>query len=237
MIIQWLGHATRKAKTPISLPHVFYWWMTNMVIRMKEFIEVPANKASLAQRKLVYGIGINDADYNIKSGSNRCPFYEKWMHMLQRCYSEKYQETRLTYKLCSVCNKWLTFSNFKTWMIEQDWKDKELDKDILIPGNKQYGPDTCLFVSRQVNGLLVDCRETRGEYPQGVNLFKRDNKFRAMCQINGRRKFLGYYGTPEEAASVYNHAKAKEIRRVAHLQTDIRIKNGLLRHAELRLNA
>jgi len=46
---------------------------------MKEFIEVPASRASLAQRKPAYGIGINDADYmteqNINGKKVRCPYY------------------------------------------------------------------------------------------------------------------------------------------------------------------
>lgn len=48
---------------------------------------------------LVRGFGINDADYNVYitgSGDNGkrkviwvCPFYRKWIHMLERCYDQK----------------------------------------------------------------------------------------------------------------------------------------------------
>lgn len=43
--------------------------------------------------KLVYGVGVNDADYVVSpiiSGKRHiCPFSIKWKDMLARCYSEK----------------------------------------------------------------------------------------------------------------------------------------------------
>ena len=75
--------------------------------------------------KLVSGVGINDADYEVQkytvvSGKRKriwiCPYYITWTHMLQRCYSEKSQLKHPTYKGCTVCDEWLIFSNFKTWM-------------------------------------------------------------------------------------------------------------------------
>ena len=92
------------------------------------------NSGKLYRRtfKKVYGVGINDADYTIKptieNNRSKCMYYEKWIKMLQRCYSKSYQEKHPSYKGCSVCEEWLTFSNFKAWMETQDWKGKSLDK-------------------------------------------------------------------------------------------------------------
>ena len=94
-------------------------------------------------RKLVCGVGINDADYavvewetigyvNGKQNQKRvweCPYYKVWGSMLKRCYSDKYQERYQTYKGCTVSEEWLTFSNFKNWMEKQDWEGKHLDKE------------------------------------------------------------------------------------------------------------
>ena len=57
-----------------------------------------------------------------------------------------------SYKDCTLDPIWYKLSAFKEW-IEQwdDFANKEVDKDILIPGNKIYGPDTCLMVRRIVN--------------------------------------------------------------------------------------
>ena len=111
--------------------------------------------------KLVYGVGINDADYRVQEkitvvdedGKKKqklvwiCPFYEKWKPMLRRCYSAKYQEVRPTYIGCSVSEDWLRFSTFKAWMAAQDWEGMEIDKDILFPNNKIYSPETCVFIN------------------------------------------------------------------------------------------
>ena len=84
--------------------------------------------------KLVFGIGVNNADYVVQKWETvgyvdgkrkrklvwECPFYRTWKNMLMRCYSTKFQERRPTYKGCSVSEEWKTFSNFRAWMEKQD---------------------------------------------------------------------------------------------------------------------
>lgn len=196
-----------------------------------------ANKHSIANRKPVYGIGVNDADYMISTTINGklvlCPYYEKWHGMLKRCFEKKYQERFPAYIGCSVIEKWLSFMNFKSWMIQQDWEGKALDKDIIKPGNKVYSPDTCCFVTQAVNCLLTAHGAARGLYPQGVSFHKASRKLVAQININGERKHLGLFGTPQEASEVYRRAKCAYIIEIASQLTDIRIKNGLMKHAEL----
>jgi len=98
-----------------------------------------------------------------------CPYYACWNNMLVRCYSRSYLQRHPTYEGCSVEESWLTFSNFKAWMKQQDWKGKFLDKDILVLGNKVYSKDTCLFVSTAINNLLTDCRKSKGSCSLGVS--------------------------------------------------------------------
>lgn len=82
--------------------------------------------------KLVYGVGINDADYPTTQREKvngewkitwRCLYYDRWVSMLTRCYSSKCHEKQPTYKGCSVCDEWLTFSNFRKWMEQQTGRD------------------------------------------------------------------------------------------------------------------
>lgn len=66
------------------------------------------------RKKLVYGFGINDADYPVDSragGVERepCKFYIRWHSMIQRCYSEVYKRKYPTYEGCSVCPEWKYF--------------------------------------------------------------------------------------------------------------------------------
>jgi len=187
--------------------------------------------------KLVYGIGVNDADYVISGqtviGRDLCPYYAKWHDMLKRCYSDKYQEKQTRYIGCTVCEDWLTFSNFRSWMKKQDWYGKEIDKDIIKIGNKIYSPENCCFVDESINSLLVSCNSKRGNYPQGVNLDKQTGKYRSQISINGKQKSLGRYDTPEEASRVYNNAKGNHLINIANEQDNERIKNGLLKHSKI----
>ena len=197
------------------------------------FQEIPASKQSLVQRKPVRGVGINDTDYQIKPTINgkkyRCPYYQRLVNMIQRCYSAKYQDRQPTYVGCTVCDEWLTFSVFKSWMITQDWKNKELDKDILNQGNKIYSPDSCIFVNREINALLVDQKSTRGLCPKGVSFHKQRKKFVVRMAINGKSTHIGLYLTPELASAAYLKTKYALIKEVA-LQQAEPLRSALLRY-------
>ena len=201
---------------------------------MNTFVEKPLINIMNSHKTIVCGVGINDSDYQVQYYVNgekvTCPFYMKWTSMLNRCYGQK---TRLAYKGCTVCDKWLVFSVFKKWMQSQDWKGKELDKDVLVPGNKIYSPNTCIFVTSQINTLIINFKHTKDKYPQGVCFHKRDNKFVARYSNNGKQKHLGYFLSVEKASVAYKEAKSQHIIKIANEQTDLRIKNCLLKHAKL----
>ena len=161
-------------------------------------------------RRLVYGVGINDADYNTHKYITedgkcklvwRCPYYQRWKTMLKRCYSDKYQSINPTYLGCSTCDDWLTFSRFKAWMENQDWECKQLDKDLLIEGNKVYSPDTCIFVLQIVNVFTIDSGAARGDYMLGVCWDKGTGKFLSRCcnPFTGKREHLGRFTNEIEA--------------------------------------
>ena len=190
---------------------------------------IPARK-----RKLAYGVGINDADYFTQNKSgNKCEFYRKWVGMIERCHSKSFQENNPSYIGCSVCDEWLTFSCFKSWMEKQEWAGLQLDKDIISPGNKIYSPEFCAFVSGSLNKLLTNSRQARGNCPQGVCWSWSSRSFLAQIKINGKRKYLGSYKTQELASSAYVKAKTKLIIQAADEQTDSRVSKGLRLHAEL----
>ena len=202
------------------------------------FIERPASDRSLKQRKPIYGVGINDSKYIVrykyKGKRIVCPYYKKWVAMLSRCLSAKVQETNPTYTGCSICYEWLIFSNFKEWMMGHHWKDCDLDKDLVTPGNKVYAPVFCVFVPHSLNSILNDRGAKRGVWPIGVSFNKANKNFRSRCNISGGVVDLGTYDTPEEASATYNKFKANHIREIAKdYINDIRLYNGLMKHANL----
>jgi hypothetical protein len=174
--------------------------------------------------KTIYVVGINDADYIISPTINgkqvMCPFYRKWHNMLKRCYSVNYQVKQPSYVGCTVSKEWLTFSNFKAWMEKQDWQGKQLDKDLLIQGNKIYSPEACLFVTKYINGLLTNCKSARGKLPQGVCWDKQAKKYTVKCNVNGKPKYLGLFDTPKAASEAYKTFKYNLISEVAQLQVE-----------------
>lgn len=77
--------------------------------------------------------------------------YAAWSKMLQRCYASYVHINYPTYKECSVVDSWLNFQNFAEWFTKQNYTNKELDKDILVTGNKLYSPETCSLVTKANN--------------------------------------------------------------------------------------
>jgi len=201
-----------------------------------EFPHIKPNARSMYNRKPVHGVGVNDANYQVSPFVDGkkifCPFYATWMGMLDRCYSRAYQTRQPTYIGCTVVDEWLTFSNFRAWMVEQDWQGKQLDKDLLIPGNKIYGPNTCMFVTHAINSLLGDCKKSRGAYPIGVSWHKPSGLFTSSLSVFGvvKRK---YFHSSKLTAAAYLKMKAAHIRTIANTEIEP-LRSALLKHADIR---
>jgi len=195
-------------------------------------------------KKLVYGVGINDADYVVKkmetigyvNGKQKqrlvwyCPYYRTWKNMLQRCYSHKYIEKYTTYVGCSVSEEWIRFSNFKRWMEKQGWEGKQLDKDLLFEGNKVYSAETCVFVTQTVNIFTIDSGSSRGECLIGVNWDKGTSKFRASCSnpFTKKSEYLGLFDCELEAHQAWLKRKLELATLLAAEQTDKRVAKALI---------
>ena len=200
-------------------------------------------KIKLDAPRLVYGVGINDADYVVQrnevievNGVRKrklvwyCPYYRTWESMLMRCYSDKYQERYPTYEGCSVSEEWLTFSNFRRWMEEQDFEGKQLDKDLLFEGNKAYSRETCVFVTRAVNMFTTDRGASRGDWLIGVYWDREKGKFRSKCRnpLTKKQEHLGYFTCEEEAHQSWLKRKLELAYELATTQKDERVAKALI---------
>lgn len=153
---------------------------------------------------------IKDNDTN---GLARTRAYKCWNRIFERCYSKIALARAPFYEGCSVCEEWHCFSAFKEWFDENYIEGYALDKDILVKRNKIYGPDTCCFVPREINSIMVNRRNHRGQYPIGVKPFK--DKFIARCPMQMKRTYLGLYNTPEAAFNAYKEAKENNFKELA----------------------
>jgi len=219
---------------------------------MFDFPHLPRNAMSYAKRKLLYGHGINDSSYLVclkkgvkgnPTGRNiECPFYTVWCHVLCHTYSENYHKKHPTSAENSMVPEWHSFTVFRDWMNTQKWQNKNLNKRILEHGNKVYGPETCVFVAREIINIFVCGRKKKSAnigLPIGV-CFNRNRtvnrkgsgEFVATYNNCGRQGHLGVFTTAQAAHQAYIKAKVGHIRELAALEPEP-IRSALLRHADL----
>ena len=176
-------------------------------VELSRFIEAnyPATDGSIVRRNSLYGVGVNDADYAVRPVVNGVklmdPAYQSWVSMLKRAYDQKFHEKQPTYSDVTVCKDWHSFSVFRDWWLENYREGWQLDKDILAPGNREYGPDVCIYVPQRLNNFTIDRRAGRGELPIGVSFCKQTGKYRSHCcnPITGKQDSIGRFATPEAA--------------------------------------
>lgn len=158
-----------------------------------------------------------------------CPYYNQWKAMLSRCYDVKFLKKNPSYVGVLCSDSWLLASEFKSWMEQQDWVGKQLDKDILVFGNRLYSRDTCAFVTKLTNNFVLDSKASRGIHPIGVNLHKATGKFVAQCRNpwENRQEHLGLFHTPEEAHEAWRKRKHELAQLVAATESDPRVVGAL----------
>lgn len=174
-----------------------------------------------SNRRPVYGFGINDADYPTfvrtnpkdRSSGTTCVYYQRWIGMLRRC-SDNFMEA--SYTGATVSDEFKSFMSFREWSISGGLTEKnknilELDKDILIAGNKEYSPVACVYVPGYINRLILTADASRGECYLGVKRNQNGRRFMATYALNGKTKHIGIYDTQEEAHYMWQTTKSKYI--------------------------
>ncbi|MGR5435271.1 hypothetical protein [Vibrio owensii] len=172
-----------------------------------------------SHRRQVYGVGTNDADYH----TTKCKYYQKWQKLMERCYSEAYAMRKPSYRDVTVCDEWLTFSNFRKWCIDQekevgDISKLELDKDLLGNGAKIYSPNTCCFLPKKVNMFIQ--AQAKGKYLMGVT--KKKAKYAPFCNdsLRGKRLWMHTSDSEELAFRTYILKKTELAQEIAY-HTDL----------------
>jgi len=165
--------------------------------------------------KLVRGIGITGSTHTTKGDGKMLREYTTWQNMLHRC-------TKSYWDKCPHYTGVTCSENFKSYTFFYEWCNKQigfnekdennkswqLDKDILIRGNKLYSEDTCVFLPRTLNILLVNSVAKRGKYPLGVHFSSKYKKYVSQCCNGlGGTTFLGNFDNPLSAFKAYKDYK------------------------------
>jgi hypothetical protein len=178
--------------------------------------------------------GINDGSCPAVVNGKIVMEYSLWKNMLRRCYSVKTQVKQPTYVGCTVSENFKDYSFFYKWVQQQigfNLAGYQLDKNLLIKGYRIYFEDTCVFVPKTLNTLLLNRLRYRGDCPLGVVLHQGGNRYLARLSALGKNSRLGCFKTPKEAFQVYKTAKEAHIKRMAELykdRVDIRVYEALM---------
>ena len=185
----------------------------------------------------VYGVGIIGTKYPVSEDGRDKKDYGLWKGMLKRCYSDRCQKKHPTYIGCEVSDNFKSYEYFYEWCHKQigfGVEGFELDKDLLIKGNKVYSEFACVFIPKDVNSLLTKSTASRGEYLIGVSWNKRNKAFVAtVSRSKGKPEHLGYFNTEMEAFNAYKKAKESFIKELANKwkdQIDPRAYNALINY-------
>jgi hypothetical protein len=163
----------------------------------------------------VYGVGILGTKYPSAVNGVKTKEYMLWTRMLQRCYSDIFKKKYPTYEDCEVSENFKSYEYFYEWCNKQigfsvdgNGNPFQLDKDLLIKGNKVYSESTCVFIPAEINLVLTKSTASRGERLIGVCWHNASKTF--VAQVNkskGRSEWLGCFNTEIEAFNAYKKAK------------------------------
>ena len=184
--------------------------------------------------KTVYGVGVVGAKYPSTINGVRTKEYVLWTHMLQRCYSDSFKKKNPTYIDCTCSENFKSYEYFYEWCHKQIGFSEysfEIDKDLLVKGNKVYSENTCILLPKEINSALSVKKSQRGQYLIGVR--KSDKKFLARCRTGTGERRSGTYDTEIEAFNAYKQAKENYLKQLAEKwkgQIDERAYNALMNY-------
>ena len=174
----------------------------------------------------VYGVGYLGGNSELKSTYNgkKCNIYTQWKNMIERCYNEKFHQRQPTYIDCTVSDEFKDYSKWREWYDKYPYKqgDWQIDKDLLIKGNKVYSEDYCVFLPKEINSVLTKRTALRGEHLIGVCWHNTNKAFVAKVNKNkGNPEWLGSFKTEIEAFNAYKQAKESYIKELADKYKDV----------------
>lgn len=91
--------------------------------------------------------------------------YSVWNGIYNRCYQNRGD----CYEKATMCDKWLNDKEllvewYNSNYYECDGESMAVDKDLLVPGNKVYSPETCCILPQTLNTMLSNCIKHRHRY-------------------------------------------------------------------------
>ena len=190
----------------------------------------------------VVGVGVVGDTYESMVGGRKLREYKLWHGMLIRCYDSKHHIRQPTYKDCEVSENFRYYPHFYEWANKQvgfnsadeNGQKFQLDKDLLIKGNKIYSEDVCIFIPQEINSVISKCDAVRGNSPVGVTYDKKCGKFISRVRLqDSKRVHIGCFSDEIEAFKAYKQVKENYIKELANKwkdKIDERAYNALMNY-------
>ena len=163
------------------------------------------------QRK-ASGVGYHGSEKGIIPSNTHIK--DVWSKMITRCYNPS--EKDKSYKDCSVHPDWHNYSNFYHWynsQIDNGYfkAGYQLDKDLLVHGNKVYSESTCCLVPEQINSFLNNSSDTRSTgLPSGIHWKTKNKKFQVTVKDEFKKhSYLALVSAPEDGYAIYTKEKER----------------------------
>lgn len=124
------------------------------------------------------------------------------------------------YEGCDIAEEWRDYQTFAEWYYTH-WQrlpgvHLSVDKDLLIPGNRIYGPEYCVMIPKEINSYIVGCTGARG-YSLDSKCKTPTYRVYLSNRSDGRKNttYIGRTNSPEEAARMYREAKQSKLTELA----------------------
>jgi hypothetical protein len=183
---------------------------------MKQYYRKYADDQTMLTRLDVAKAKLHEYNYMRKYGAKkdiRQRANTLWQSMLSRCNEERQlTPDGVAYTGVTYSENFGNFEYFMNWCIGQvGFTDKdsngysfELDKDIVLRGNKQYNENVCVFVPKGINFFFVTRGRRSSGLPVGVTRDRHSGKYIAQmkCKELGTQ-YIGSFATPESAREAY----------------------------------
>jgi len=182
-------------------------------------------KGSVKDRLLatVCGVGfIGDGRHGTRINGKFSNAYSVWCNILDRCYEYNSRSQRKNYNGCSVDFKWHNYQNFAEWFERSNVNSDpsvNVDKDLLIPGNKVYSENTCVLIPQWLNKFLKLNHDGSVLKMVGVDFLPRasnKNPYRARCvnPFTKKSEHLGLFKSEIDAHKAWKEKKLKHARKL-----------------------
>lgn len=141
------------------------------------------------------------SDSRLNHGYNKTKIWRTYHNIKQRCNNLKHPRYEdYGGRGIKMCEEWENnIESFINWSKKNGYNDSLTIDRIDVNGN--YSPLNCRCVSYSTQAINTTVRKDNTSGFRGVS--KDKHNWRADIQIAGKKKFLGYYDTAEEASEIY----------------------------------